>query len=127
MTSLIDVMMSLLAIFMITAPVLTSSMKLDLPKGDGKTVQEEIQILDLSVDKSGQIFIGQEKADWNQILPKISAILNANPKIQIMISGDKNASYGTVVELMGMIRNAGFNQVGLKTDIQAMTPKQSRE
>jgi len=124
LTPLIDVMTSLLAIFMITAPLLTSGIPLDLPKGDGKTLSGEEKTLDLSVNQAGDVFIGQTKLASDEILPKVKAIVLENPNIRMIISADKNTSYGNVVELMGLLRAAGYTQVGLKTDTAVMTPKQ---
>ena len=123
LTPLIDVMTSLLAIFMITAPLLTTGIPLDLPKGDGKTLSGDERTLDLSVNRSGEVFIGQTKVSEDEILPKVKAIVMENPQVQMVISADKETSYGSVVELMGMLRAAGYSQVGLKTDAQVMQPK----
>lgn len=122
LTPLIDVMTSLLAIFMITAPLLTSGIPLDLPKGDGKTLAGDDKTLDLSVNQAGDVFIGQTKLASDEILPKVKAIVSENPNVRMVISADKNTSYGNVVELMGMLRAAGYTQVGLKTDPAVMTP-----
>jgi biopolymer transport protein TolR len=116
-------MTSLLAIFMITAPLLTSGIPLDLPNGDGKTLPGEERTLDLSVNQSGDVFIGSVKVEQADILPKISAIVKENPSIRMIISADKNTSYGNVISLMGMLRAAGYSQVGLKTDGNVMQSK----
>ena len=123
LTPLIDVMTSLLAIFMITAPLLTTGIPLNLPKGDGKTLSGDERTLDLSVNRSGEVFIGQTKVSEDEILPKVKAIVMENPQVQMVISADKETSYGSVVELMGLLRAAGYSQVGLKTDAQIMQPK----
>lgn len=123
LTPLIDVMTSLLAIFMITAPLLTTGIPLDLPKGDGKTLAGDDKTLDLSVNQAGDVFIGQTKLASDEILPKVKAIVSENPNVRMVISADKNTAYGNVVELMGMLRAAGYSQVGLKTDAAVMTPK----
>ena len=123
LTPLIDVMTSLLAIFMITAPLLTTGIPLDLPKGDGKTLAGDDKTLDLSVNQAGDVFIGQTKLASDEILPKVKAIVSENPNVRMVISADKNTTYGNVVELMGMLRAAGYSQVGLKTDAAVMTPK----
>lgn len=115
-TPLIDVMMSLLAIFMITAPLLTTGIPLNLPKGDGKQIQGEEKTLDINVDKDGQVYLGKDAVKKDDILSKIQAILRENPKIRMMISADRTAEYGTVIELMAMLRAAGYTEVGLRTD-----------
>ena len=121
LTPLIDVMMSLLAIFMITAPLLTTGIPLNLPKGDGKQIQGQDKTLDISINAKGEIYVGKIKLTVDQLLPKVQAILTQNPRIQIMISADKAAAYGTVVEIMALLRSAGYTQVGLKTDVEVVS------
>ena len=120
LTPLIDVMTSLLAIFMITAPLLTTGIPVDLPKGDGKTMTTSEKTLDLSVDARGNLYLASQKVSQTQILSKLKAIVSENPNIQIVISADKKASYGTVIELMAYLRESGYVQVGLKTDAQTV-------
>ena len=120
LTPLIDVMTSLLAIFMITAPLLTTGIPLDLPRGDGKTLVGEEETLDLSVNRKGEVFIGKTLLNSDEILPKVKAIVTENPNIRMIISADKDTSYGNVIELMALLRAAGYTQVGLKTDIQTV-------
>ena len=125
LTPLIDVMTSLLAIFMITAPLLTSGIHLDLPIGDGKTLNADEKTLNLSVNQNGEIYIGQNLVDQEEILPKVKAIVSENPSIRMIISADRNTSYGNVIELMALLRSAGYTQVGLQTDNKIAKPEQS--
>lgn len=125
LTPLIDVMTSLLAIFMITAPLLTTGIPLDLPRGDGKSMNSDEKTLNLSVNQKGEVFIGQNIVEQKDILPRVKAIVTENPNIRMIISADKNTSYGNVVELMALLRSAGYTQVGLKTDVQVVQPVQS--
>ena len=120
LTPLIDVMTSLLAIFMITAPLLTSGIPLNLPKGDGKQIEGQEKTLDIGVDAKGKIYIGKDEVALDKILPKVTAIVAENPKIQMVISGDRDSSYGQVIEVMALLRSAGYTQVGLKTDSQVV-------
>ncbi len=122
LTPLIDVMTSLLAIFMITAPLLTSGIPLNLPKGDGKQIEGEDKTLDISVDSQGKIYIGTDETALKDLITKVKAVVAENPAIGMVISGDKDASYGTVIEVMALLRSAGFTQVGLKTDAKIMMP-----
>lgn len=124
LTPLIDVMTSLLAIFMITAPLLTSGIPLDLPKGDGKSLVTDEKTLNLSVNQKGEVFIGQTLVEQQEILSKVKAIVNENPNIRMIISADKNTSYGNVIELMALLRSAGYSQVGLQTDSRVAKPEQ---
>ncbi|MBE6449453.1 MAG: biopolymer transporter ExbD [Alphaproteobacteria bacterium] len=120
LTPLIDVMTSLLAIFMITAPLLTTGIPLDLPNGDGKNLSVDDKTLDLSVDKDGTIFMGKTKINKDDLLVKLKAVLKENPNIKIVISADKGTAYGNVIELMAFLRVSGYAQVGLKTDISVV-------
>ena len=83
LTPLIDVMTSLLAIFMITAPLLTTGIPVDLPKGDGKTINSSEKTLDISVDAMGNIYLAEQKISKKDMLAKLKAIVRENPKIQI--------------------------------------------
>ena len=123
LTPLIDIMTSLLAIFMITAPLMTTGIPLNLPKGDGKTISSPEKTLDISIDPKGNIFVGEQKIKQGELVKKITAIVQENPKIQMMISGDRKADYGNVIEVMALLRSAGFTQVGLKTDSAVMKEK----
>ncbi len=130
LTPLIDVMTSLLAIFMITAPLLTTGIPLNLPRGDGKQIQGEDKTLDLGVNEKGEIFVGEERVALSDLLPKVQAIITENPNIKMMISADRNASYGDVIEVMALLRTAGYTEVGLKTDSEMMkapAPKKKRK
>lgn len=120
LTPLIDIMTSLLAIFMITAPLMTSGIPLNLPRGDGKQIEGQSQTLDISVDAQGKIYIGSEVIPLSKLVSKVQAIVQENPKIQMVISGDFKADYGRVIEVMALLRAAGFTRVGLKTDSQMM-------
>lgn len=120
LTPLIDVMMSLLAIFMITAPLLTTGIPLTLPKGDGKNIEGQEKTLDIGITKDDKIFVGTNEVQMNTLVNKVSAIVAENPQINIIISGDTNSSYGRVIEVMALLRTAGFTEVGLKTDAKIM-------
>lgn len=122
LTPLIDLMMTLLAIFMITAPLLTSGIPLNLPKGDGKSIDSPDKTLDIGITGAGQVYIGETPVTNDELLKKVSAIVSENPNIRLMISGDFKADYGQVIEVMALLRAAGFSQVALKTDVQSMNP-----
>ena len=104
LTPLIDLMMTLLAIFMITAPLLTSGIPLNLPKGDGKSIDTPDKTLDIGINAAGQIYIGNQAVSTDQLLKKITAIVGENPNIRLMISGDSKADYGQVIEVMALLR-----------------------
>lgn len=120
LTPLIDVMTCLLAIFMLTAPMLTSGIPLNLPKGDGKQIEGNEKTLDIGINAKGQIFIGTEPVAQKDLIKKVKAIVTENPSIAMVISGDRDSAYGTVIEVMALLRSAGYTQVGLKTDAKIM-------
>ncbi len=122
-TPMVDVMLVLLVIFMVTAPLLTSGITLDLPKGDGKVIQGSDKSLDISINSKGRIFIADKQYKKAEIIPKVKAVTANNPEMRIIISGDKNVSYGQVIELMAMLKSAGFTKVGLKTDPKEVVKK----
>ena len=116
LTSMIDVMSILMSVFMVTAPMLTTGMSIDLPKGAKTAIQDAEKAVDISIDKSGNIFIGNEKISKSKLKTKLKSMLKQNPSMSIVISGDTKAQYGKVIEVMGELKSAGFKKVGLKTD-----------
>lgn len=116
MTNLMDVMMVLLVVFMVAAPLMTSGITLDLPKVGGKAMTEEVTAINISVDKEGYYYIGEKEIPAEDIVKKLQAIREENKEITITISGDTTAEYGRVIGLMAILKEAGFDKVGLKTE-----------
>jgi len=116
MTNLMDVMMVLLVVFMVTAPLMTSGIPLDLPKVGGGTLDGKETSINISVDKDGLYYIGQSVIEPDTIIDKIMAIKGENNDVTITISGDASSTYGSVIGLMAMLKDAGFSKVGLKTE-----------
>ena len=116
MTNLMDVMMVLLVVFMVAAPLMTSGIPLDLPKVGGGTLNGKDTSINISVDKDGHYYIGQSHIEPETIIDKIKAIKGENKDITVTISGDTSSSYGSVIGLMAMLKDAGFSKVGLKTE-----------
>ena len=116
MTNLMDIMMVLLVVFMVTAPMMTSGIALDLPKVGGQNLAGKETTLNISVDEAGYYYIGKEEIPADEIVNKVKAVREANPEISVIISGDTGAQYGRVLGLMALLKNAGFDKVGLKTD-----------
>ena len=115
-TNLMDVMMVLLVVFMVAAPLMTSGIALDLPKVGGKNLTGEDTSLNISVDKYGYYYIGQTEVPADKIVAKVKAIKAENDDLTITISGDTGAEYGRVISLMALLKEAGFEKVGLKTE-----------
>ena len=126
-TPMVDVMLVLLVIFMVTAPMLTTGISLDLPRGDGQTIEDSDRAVDISIDARSQIYLGDERVRPDTLVTRLKAMQRSNPSLKIIISGDKAPSYGQVIELMSLLRLAGISKVGLKTgdllDTQTIKPK----
>ena len=116
MTPMVDVMFSLRVMFMITAPMITTGIPLDLPSSDNAPISDADSALDLGMDRTGRIYIGEESVKPEDLVAKIRAIRGANPNLRVIISADRGADYGSVIELMGLLRLAGYSKIGLKTD-----------
>ncbi len=116
MTNLMDVMMVLLVVFMVAAPLMTSGIPLALPKVGGGTLNGKDTSINISVDKDGHYYIGQSQIEPETIIDKIKAIKGENKDVTVTISGDTSSSYGSVIGLMAMLKDAGFSKVGLKTE-----------
>ena len=115
-TNLMDVMMVLLVVFMVAAPLMTSGIQLNLPKVGGKNLTGESTSVNISVDQEGQYYIGKSVVSDDEILPRLTAIKGENDDLTVTISGDTDAAYGRVIGLMAMLKEAGYEKVGLKTE-----------
>ena len=115
-TNLMDVMMVLLVVFMVAAPLMTSGIALNLPKVGGKNLAGKETTLNISVDSQGLYYVGKDEVPADEIVAKVNAVKRENPEINVVISGDTDAHYGKVIGLMVLLKNAGFEKVGLKTD-----------
>ena len=122
-TNLMDVMMVLLVVFMVAAPLMTSGIALDLPKVGGKNLEGQDTSINISVDKDGYYYIGQTEIPADKIVAKLNAIKGQNSEVTVTISGDAGAEYGRVIGLMAILKEAGFDKVGLKTEPKMLTRK----
>ena len=111
MTNLMDVMMVLLVVFMVAAPLMTSGIALDLPKVGGKALSGDI---------------GKTEVPAEEIVGKLQAIRGQNAELTVTISGDTGAEYGRVIGLMALLKEAGFDKVGLKTEPQPYSGKKKK-
>lgn len=126
-TNLMDVMMVLLVVFMVAAPLMTSGIALDLPKVGGKAMEGEETSINISVDKDGYYYIGETEIPADKIIEKLKALQNANNKLTVTISGDTSAQYGRVIGLMAILKEAGFEKVGLKTEPQPLSQRRKNK
>lgn len=123
MTNLMDVMMVLLVVFMVAAPLMTSGIALDLPKVGGKALSGEETSINVSVDKEGYYYIGETEISADKIVEKLKSIRDTNTELSVTISGDTGAEYGRVIGLMAILKEAGFDKVGLKTESKPFVKK----
>ena len=119
MTPLIDVMLVLLVIFIITAPLMTSSLKLDLPKTDAATPTSAPAFIALAVDADGKLFFGDEALARDALALRIAAAAKANPQLEVQLRADQKVPYGQVAELLALIQKAGLNRIGFVTEAPA--------
>ena len=112
-TPFVDVMLVLLIIFMVTAPLLTVGVQVDLPETSADTLPEETEPLTLTINAKGEIFIQETKVEYEKIIAKIMAVSNNRTDTRIFVRGDKNINYGRVLEIMGMLSGSGFTKVAL--------------
>ncbi|MBR1600104.1 MAG: biopolymer transporter ExbD [Alphaproteobacteria bacterium] len=119
-TNLMDVMMVLLVVFMVAAPLMTSGIPLNLPKVGGKALTGNDTSINISVDADGYYYIGKSVVRDEEILPKLKAIKGENNELTVTISGDTVTEYGRVIGLMAMLKEAGYEKVGLKTESKAL-------
>ena len=120
-TNLMDVMMVLLVVFMVAAPLMTSGIALNLPKVGGKSFEGKETSINISVDKDGYYYIGKTEIEADKIVAKIKAIKGENEDVTVTISGDTESAYGRVINLMALLKDAGFEKVGLKTEPRPLT------
>ena len=114
-TPFVDVMLVLLVIFMVTAPLLTAGVQVDLPKAQTSVITESDEPLSVSIDSAGRIFLQDSEIQLSKLAARLIAVTGANPDIRIFLRGDKAIDYGRVMQVMGTINSAGFSKVALIT------------
>lgn len=123
-TPMVDVMLVLMIIFMVSAPMLTVGVPLDLPQTQAKSLEQQDKTpLQLSVDIAGKIFINDTEVQMNDLVPKLKAITDARGGTdeRIFMRADKKADYGTVARVMGQLSGAGFKRLALVTEAEQGT------
>ncbi|HTJ63525.1 MAG TPA: protein TolR [Alphaproteobacteria bacterium] len=126
-TPLVDVMLVLLIVFMVTAPLLTTGVHVDLPKSKAAPMsQSDDKPLEISIDKDGQIFLQKTAITIDELVPKLNAISNENHDAKIYIRGDKANSWGTMMEVLGAVGGAGYGKVGLVSNPSDGTPSKRK-
>jgi biopolymer transport protein TolR len=127
-TPFVDVMLVLLIVFMVTAPLLTVGVPLELPETKSKTVQGNDEPLIISVDAEGRVYIEDLEVGLDNLVPKLQAVVGAKAEQRIFVRGDKDVNYGRVLQVMGEIHDAGFTKVAMISAgvPQSKNPKKQR-
>lgn len=117
-TPMVDVMLVLLIVFMVTAPLLTVGVQIDLPKTKAKILQGQDEPLAITIDAQGQVYLQDTEIDIEGLVPRLRAITDNNPDVRIFVRGDASVNYGRVMEVMGTVNVAGYKKVALVTQQQ---------
>jgi biopolymer transport protein TolR len=117
-TPMVDVMLVLLIIFMVTAPLLTVGVPIELPKSEAQQLEGDKEPLTISVDPEGKIFLQDTELQLDEIVPKLTAIAKNGYEERIFVRGDRRVNYGVVMRVMGTISAAGFRRIALVSDLE---------
>jgi len=112
-TPFVDVMLVLLIVFMVTAPLLTAGVPVDLPKAAAKPLPQDSKPLEISIDQNGAIFIVDTEVGLEELIPRLTAISGESRETRIYVRGDTKLDYGRVMEVIGAINAAGYTKVAL--------------
>ncbi len=117
-TPMVDVMLVLLVIFMVTAPLLTVGVPVDLPQAKAPAINEPKEPLVITIDAQGKIYLQNAALDNDdELVPRLAAITNNNPDASIYVRGDRSINYGRILEVMGLVGSAGFTKVSLIAEL----------
>ncbi|HEX4105950.1 MAG TPA: protein TolR [Rhizomicrobium sp.] len=125
-TPFVDVMLVLLIVFMVTAPLLTVGVPVDLPKTRAPALGQDKEPLSVTIAKNGKIYLQKEVVTEDQLVPKLQAISQNGYDQRIFVRGDQTVDYGRVMVVMGLLASAGFTHIGLVTDVQKPKPDAKR-
>jgi len=116
MTPLIDVMLVLLVIFMITAPLMASSLKLDLPRTEGAQPNDAPQFISVALDAQGKLYFGEDVVDAAAFATRVADAARKNPRTEVQLRADRGVPYGRVAEVIGVVQKAGLSRIGFVTE-----------
>src|SRR6201996_9471423 len=119
-TPFVDVMVVLLIVFMVSAPLLTVGVPLDLPQSKAKSMDQDHEPLTISVNDHGQIFLQNSEISAEELVPKLKAITDARGGLEerVYVRGDKKVDYGTIMRVMGRLSGAGYHRVALVSEVE---------
>ena len=114
-TPFVDVMLVLLIVFMVTAPLLTVGIPVDLPKVKASALTDQKDPLEITVKLGGEIHLGESKVEVENLIPRLNAITELNKEARIYVRGDRVVAYGRIMEIMSLVNSAGYIKVALVT------------
>jgi biopolymer transport protein TolR len=119
-TPFVDVMLVLLIIFMVSAPLLTVGVPIDLPQSQAKSLDQDREPLTVSVNEKGEVYLQNSQITVDELVPKLKAITEARGgnEERVYVRGDRKVDYGTVMRVMGRLSAAGFRRVALVTEVE---------
>ncbi|MCF3933497.1 protein TolR [Acuticoccus sp. M5D2P5] len=118
-TPFVDVMLVLLIIFMVSAPLLTVGVPIDLPQSAAKPLEGDVDPLTISIDPDGVIYLQETEIEIDQLIGRLEAIAQNGYEERVLVRGDAASSYGTIMRVMGRLNRAGFNRIALVTTEEA--------
>ena len=119
-TPMVDVMLVLLIIFMVSAPLLTVGVPIDLPQSQAKSLEQDKEPLAVSVNEKGQVYLQNSEISVDELVPKLEAVAQTRggTEARIYVRGDKKVDYGTMMRVMGRLSEAGFHRVALVSEFE---------
>ena len=114
-TPFVDVMLVLIIVFMVTAPLLTVGIPVDLPKVKASALTDQKDPLEITVKIGGEIYLGESEVDVENLIPRLNAITELNKEARIYVRGDRVVAYGRIMEIMSLVNSAGYIKVALVT------------
>ena len=114
-TPFVDVMLVLLIVFMVTAPLLTVGIPVDLPKVKASALTDQKDPLEITIKIGGEIYLGESEDDVENLIPRLNAITELNKEARIYVRGDRVVAYGRIMEIMSLVNSAGYIKVALVT------------
>lgn len=119
-TPMVDVMLVLLIIFMVSAPLLTVGVPIDLPQSQAKSLDQDKEPLTISVDNGGKIYLQNGEVELSELIAKLQAVAQARGgnEARVYVRGDRKVDYGTMMRVMGQLSAAGFHRVALVTEFE---------
>lgn len=117
-TPFVDVMLVLLIVFMVTAPLLTVGVPIDLPESQAKPLEGQKEPLTISVDGEGRVFLQETEITIEELVPKLTAVAEQGVEERVFVRGERTVDYGTVMRVMGRLNAAGFRRIALVTEME---------